>query len=141
MYKCTLGKNFESHRLYQLHSARCIRQPVSIQAWPGRAERDWTLVDPLCPAINSNPLALESVGRGSLPNPPLLLHSTLHLIHAKLTPSPQPGLAYNHIFHTPISHNRHHSTFHGFYTPPFFPLTLPPRSHSSCQHNRLSVKS
>lgn len=58
-------------------------------ARPGLAKLSVTglWLAPLCPAINPNPLALGTVGQGSLPNPPQLLLSALQLEHAKLNPS------------------------------------------------------
>lgn len=107
---------------------------------------------PLCPAINPNPLALGTVGQGSLPNPSPLLPSTLQLEHAKLssTPPPPPPAAQltTTYFTQPITHHplqikytyaillpicvSRISTLRSAFTP----LNL----HSPCQYKKCSVK-
>lgn len=51
---------------------------------------EWTLIGPwlapFCPVINSDPLALGTVGWGSQPNPPHLLPSAMQFGHTKLSP-------------------------------------------------------
>lgn len=86
----------------QPRSPRCLRQSVSSgtpawQSWVWLAP-GWP---PHCPAINHNPLALETVGRGSLPNPPLLLLSTLQSVHATISPPLYP----------PPTHRNNHNSY------------------------------
>lgn len=130
-------------------SCRLIFLPASDRlspVRPGLAELSvigpW--LAPLCPAINPNPLALGTVGQGSLPNPSPLLPSTLQLEHAKLSPPlhpllhPQPS-SQQHISHSPspIIHCRS-STHTAFSSPSVSPGFQPSVLHlrrCTCTHH------